>query len=346
MPAADRDRRPPIGGVALRRLLVWTLRLSGAVLFRRKLAAALAQCTEACPSLGPKGHTVLRVEGQAGPLALRLYEPSQMPLAMRHLVLKAFAQRRGIRCASTVAWGEVSLAGQRSFAVLEEWVTGQRALQWTPELAYTLGCDMARWHEVQVPAVVAAAMGLRTYHPAAYRQYTVRLRETQQPCGSLVEELSRSLEALDSPDFLGRWAFSHGDVHGRNILSQPEGRLVWLDLDLAQYRPQRHDLAWAEWILLRHSPASMEAFERGYFQTCPGDQAGWQEQRLGWYRLCCALRATRLCLRSSREPALEPLREKWLALSTASWQVQDQGQPSSDLVASITRLAQGPLQAA
>ncbi|MBM4430076.1 MAG: hypothetical protein FJ026_06980, partial [Chloroflexi bacterium] len=297
--SVDRDRHLSLGAMALRRVLVWALRLSGAVLFRRKLAAALALCADVCPSLGPRGHTVLRVEGQAvGSLALRLCEPAKMPLAMRHLVLKAFAQHRGIRCPSTVAWGEVSLADKRSFAVLEEWATGEWALTWTPEMAYTLGCDLARWHEVQVPAVVAAAVKLRTYSLARYSQYPPRLRKGQQSCGSLPEELSRSLQALDAQDSLGRWTFSHGDVHGRNILSQPDGRLIWLDLELAGYRPQRHDLAWVEWILLRHHPVSMEAFEQGYFQTYQGDQRGWQQHRLDWYRLCCALRAARLCLRS------------------------------------------------
>jgi len=148
--------------------------------------------------------------------------------------------------------------------------------------------------------------------------------------------LYRAIQALESEDFRGPYAFSHGDLQAHNVLVSPDGKLIWLDFDLACRRPRRHDLAVVEFVILRKFPEVIDAFESGYFDIHPDDQAGWRKYRLGWYRICCLREALKQL--TLHKPSFIRAQE-YLTLSSTCQEVSDVGQPASAFVENILRRA-------
>lgn len=270
----------------------------------------------------------------------RLYDMETTSKGIRHVCVKALVQRHGIHVPPSWGYSFLHMGGRRYFAVVEERIPGQHLRAWSAQLARRLGQDLACWHQVRIPRFLAVAIDIPRLRAEGYlRQLTKRLKLLQDAHESLLAQVQWSLQALEDSDPCGDYVFSHGDLHNRNILISPDERLIWLDLDGACRRPRRHDLALAEIVLLQQAPEAIEAFEEGYFDVHPEQRSGWRKHRLGWYRIVCSWRAVQLLTPRKGQPSVGSRQRLHLALSSASWEVKDVGQPSSALVGSIQRLA-------
>jgi Ser/Thr protein kinase RdoA (MazF antagonist) len=310
---------------------------------RQVLLAVQEYCRESPPDLQPMGHAVfpLQLPGWPETRIVRLYEPRKMRPAIRHLCAKALVSRNDVQVPVTLCHGPVTVGPQQLFAILEARAPGAHPTQWSPQLGQWLGQDMAKWHGTRIPPWAARAIGVSLHEAKVYRRSVARRSAHLQVAhGTLLQELDRSLRALESADMRGPVALSHGDLHNHNCLVQPSGGLVWLDLDGVCRRPWRHDLALAELRLLCHSPQAIEAFEEQYFGVYPAQQEGWIRHRLDWFRMASSWWALQALTPRKRPPALRRQERARLAISSACWEVADIGQPSGVLMAEILRLAE------
>jgi fructosamine-3-kinase len=349
--------RALVGGIArllwrtvasLNYRLVWLyVRFVGVPTDRRAMDPVRAHYGKAPPCIGQRSHIVVRLldsQGWPRPLIARFYKPTHSILGLRYLCIKAILRRQGLAVPQTLAHDTLQLGDASYFTTVEKVVSGKHPTAWSEGLAFALGKDLAYWHQVRMPLPVRTALRIQRWTPSAYREEaTKRFHHLEVSHEMQCTDLSRAFQGLDSEAFRGSYVLSHGDLWEGNIIVGPDERLVWLDFDAACWRPRRHDLAEAEVLMLRKFPEVIDAFERGYFDIHPEEQAGWRQHRLGWYRIYCSWRALKLLIRQKEDPTFDTEQKEFGALSSTCWEVDDVGQPASCFVESILRHAQRKL---
>ncbi|MFA9478280.1 phosphotransferase [Phycisphaerales bacterium AB-hyl4] len=236
--------------------------------------------------------------------------------------------------------------GSYYVAVLEEAMAAGKGKLRTPETGEMLGRDIAHWHEIPTRLNPWIKVGLaRTYR----RRLDVEPVHERLPVGSM-EMVDRVRGLLGDPDFFGPIVTSHTDIHSWNVLLFPEGGLGWIDLESVNQRPARFDLAVATLRMLWFDVAAVDRFEQAYFAIRPGEWDGWRKYRLDWYLLISVLKGYRRLCGPGPAGRDEHAVEIWvqqgvpaMARGLAAMQMQERGQPTSEMVRELLDRAEAML---
>ena len=237
---------------------------------------------------------VSRIEIGGSAYYLRLYRLSDIVAALCCLWASRWARREGVVVPVVRQTCLAGVGGHRCLAVLEDELQGRPIVKWTPRLAAGIAAGVAAFHSV-------TQLRLGRFKPFVKirRQniYIAQFRRALEHEELFTDEQRAAIQQaalwLDEADFTGDLVFSHGDLHGGNLLDVGGGRTGWLDLDLVRFRPRRLDIAAVEYGLLENDPGNVAAFEEIYFHRHPGQWKAWRRHRLRWFVLYSLFKAVR-----------------------------------------------------
>jgi len=313
-------------------------------LMNRQVMSLIHKIYEKAPPRGPRSHIISKLKapkkGSTRPMIVRFYKPGKWLFGLRHLYFKTIVGRNGISVPVTIGYGRLKLGGYSYFAVVEEYISGHHPEIWSEQLAFELGQQLGRWHDVSISRSNASILKILQWDPELYlKRANQGFNSLKGSHKALHSELFKSLQLLDNYDIRGDYAFSHGDLQHHNVVVNSDKRLIWLDFDQACRRPLRHDLAAVELMMLRKCPEVIDEFERGYFVTHSDQLDGWRKYRLMWYRIISLRRALFKLEQTRKLRGFKKVKE-YMALNSACGEVKDAGQPSSELMRTIVHTAQ------
>ncbi len=245
---------------------------------------------------------VSRIDVGGSARYLRLYWLSDLVAALRYLWAARWARREGLIVPNVRQTCLAGVGGRWCLAVLEDELRGSPIKKWTPRLVADIATGVAAFHSV-------TQLRLGCFKPfvkvRGRNKFVAQFRHALEHEELFTNEQRAAIQQaalwLEETDFVGDLAFSHGDLHGGNLLDVGGGRAGWLDLDAVRFRPRRLDIAAVEYGLLENNPGNVAAFEEIYFRRHPGQWKAWQRHRLRWFVLYSLFKAVKFLVPPEKE---------------------------------------------